>query len=76
MLETMLSHKDDSNEALVAKWGILTKTMGEQNRESIKTGSGSTNKLLVGDYLLAHDWRKWLSVDLDGRSGIWLPALM
>ncbi|MEZ6964137.1 hypothetical protein [Aeromonas sp. S9(2024)] len=76
MLETTLSHRDDSNEALVAKWVILVKTVGEQNREPIKTGYRSINKLLADDYLLAHDWREWLSVELDGQSGIWLPALM
>ncbi|UCA10541.1 hypothetical protein LA364_18025 [Aeromonas enteropelogenes] len=76
MLETMLSHKDDSNEALVAKWGILTKTVGEQNREPIKTGYRSINKLLADDYLFVDDWLDCLSVDLDGQGGIWLPALM
>lgn len=61
---------------MVAKWVMLTKTVGEQNRESIKTGQGSINKLSAGDYLLVDGWREWLSVELDGQSGIWLPALM
>ncbi|WP_421222838.1 hypothetical protein [Aeromonas enteropelogenes] len=76
MLETTLSHKDDSNEALVAKWVILAKTVGVQNRKPIKIGQESTNKLLADDYLFVDDWLDCLSVDLDGQGGIWLPALM
>ncbi|UAK73496.1 hypothetical protein [Aeromonas enteropelogenes] len=39
---------------MVAKWVILTKTVGEQNREPIKTGYRSINKLSAGDYLLTY----------------------